>query len=189
MTHPLLDATRCRSQQKLSSQIVSDFFATTKLSVSGNPRLRDPQQEGHAAAVSHFAAGGGQAVEQIPVGCGKSGLITLLPFGIAAGRVLVIAPNLTIRDQLVAAFDVTNPECFYRTSAALTDLRNGPFVAALDADANLGDLDEAHVAVTNIQQLGAGGGRWLANPLASILGQVNVLRFSGAGSGSVVRGR
>ncbi|CAN5869474.1 hypothetical protein BH23ACT4_BH23ACT4_16370 [soil metagenome] len=32
--------------------------------------------------------------------CGKTGLITLLPFGIADGRVLVIAPTLRIRNQL-----------------------------------------------------------------------------------------
>lgn len=147
---------------KLTGSDVADFFRTTKVSISGNPQLRDPQQDGHAAAVRHFTAGGDRAMEQIPVGCGKTGLITLLPFGVAAGRVLVIAPNLTIRNQLVQAFDSTNPKCFYRLSGALSDLRNGPFVAGLDADANLSDLDEAHVAVTNIQQLSAGGGRWLA---------------------------
>lgn len=146
---------------KLSAQDVGDFFATTLVSITNNPRLREPQERGHAAAVAHFAAGRGRALEQIPVGCGKSGLITLLPFGIAAGRVLVIAPNLTIRDELVRAFSSSSPKCFYLKSAALTDLSNGPFIAALDADANLSDLDEAHVAVTNIQQLGAGGGRWL----------------------------
>lgn len=146
---------------KLSTQDVSDFFNNTRVSVSDNPRLRVPQQEGHAAAVAHFAAGRGHVMEQIPVGCGKTGLITLLPFGCADGRVLVIAPNLTILDHLVAAFDATSPACFYRTSAALTDLRHGPTVAELDADANLSDLDEAHVVVTNIQQLARGGGRWL----------------------------
>ncbi len=55
----------------------------------------------------------------------------------------------------------SSPKCFYLKSAALTDLSNGPFIAALDADANLSDLDEAHVAVTNSQQLSAAGGRWL----------------------------
>lgn len=147
----------------LTNLEVAEFFSQTKISIVGNPALRTPQQEGHAAAVAHFAADGGRAMEQIPVGCGKSGLITLLPFGVAEGRVLVIAPNLTIRDQLYASFDITNPACFYRQSEALTDLRHGPFVATLDADANLSDLDDAHVAVTNIQQLSSGGGRWLAN--------------------------
>jgi DNA repair protein RadD len=142
---------------------VAAFFTDTRVNIENNPRLREPQVEGHAAAFAHFSADGGQALEQIPVGCGKSGLITLLPFGIANGRVLVIAPNLTIRDQLVDAFSSTSPKCFYRAAAVLTDLSAGPYVAALDADANLSDLDEAHVAVTNIQQLSAGGGRWLNN--------------------------
>lgn len=143
----------------LTADEVAQFFSR-QLSITHNPLLRDPQQEGHAAAVMYFADGGTRAVEQIPVGCGKTGLITLLPFGCAAGRVLVIAPNLTIRDQLVGGFSADSPACFYRTSRALTDLRDGPFVAALDAEANLSDLHEAHVAVTNIQQL-VGGGRWL----------------------------
>ncbi len=147
---------------KLSAQDVGDFFTNTSVFIANNPRLREPQERGHAAAVAHFAAGGGRALEQIPVGCGKTGLITLLPFGVARGRVLVIAPNVTIRDELIRNFSSSNPKCFYLTSAALTDLSNGPYVAALDADANLSDLDEAHIAVTNIQQLAAGGGRWLS---------------------------
>lgn len=145
----------------ITTEEVGAFFSTTRIAVVNNPRLRDPQQEGHLAAVNHFAAGGGRAVEQIPVGCGKTGLTTLLPFGCANGRVLVIAPNLTIRDQLVEAFDVSSTECFYRKSGVLTDLRHGPWVAALDANANLSDLDDAHVAVTNIQQLAGVDGRWL----------------------------
>ncbi len=147
---------------KLSAQDVGDFFTNTPVFIVNNPRLREPQELGHAAAVAHFAVGGGHALEQIPVGCGKTGLITLLPFGVARGRVLVIAPNVTIRDELIRNFSSSNPKCFYLTSAALTDLSNGPHVAALDADANLSDLDEAHIAITNIQQFAAGGGRWLS---------------------------
>lgn len=146
---------------KLSAQDVGDFFTNTRVFITNNPKLREPQERGHAAAVAHFASGGGRALEQIPVGCGKTGLITLLPFGVARGRVLVIAPNVTIRDELIRNFSSSNPKCFYLTSTTLTDLSHGPYVAALDADANLSDLDEAHIAVTNIQQLAAGGGRWL----------------------------
>jgi superfamily II DNA or RNA helicase len=144
----------------ISRDDVARFFTTTQISIAGNPLLREPQRDGHAKAVEYFAGGGDHAVEQIPVGCGKSGLITLLPFGCAAGRVLVIAPNLTIRNQLVDSFSSSSTTCFYKRSRALTNLTDGPFVAALDATANLSDLDEAHVAVTNIQQL-TEGGRWL----------------------------
>ncbi len=61
---------------------IAAFFARP-IAVQDNQLLREPQRDGYRAAVDLFAAGGHQAVEQIPVGCGKSGLITLLPFGCA----------------------------------------------------------------------------------------------------------
>src|SRR4051812_6026568 len=93
----------------LANEDIGRLFLSAEARVQGNRSLRDPQAEGHAAALEYFAGGGHRAVEQIPVGCGKTGLISILPLGIARGRVLVIAPNLTIRDQIAAAVDATNP--------------------------------------------------------------------------------
>lgn len=118
----------------LTNEEVAKFFAEAPVRLDGNVNLRVPQIAGYEAARDYFAEGGHGAVEQIPVGCGKTGLITLLPFGIAFGGVLVIAPNLTIRRQLRDALDITSQECLYRKVGALSDLSNGPFVAALDAD-------------------------------------------------------
>ncbi|MFN8232238.1 MAG: DEAD/DEAH box helicase family protein [Actinomycetota bacterium] len=145
----------------LSNDQVARFFSEAPVRITGNVNLRIPQVGGYEAARAHFGDGGHRAVEQIPVGCGKTGLITLLPFRIARGRVLVIAPNLTIKRQLRDALDVTSQGCFYRKVGALTDLTDGPFVASLDADANLSDCDDAHVVVTNIHQLAARADRWL----------------------------
>jgi superfamily II DNA or RNA helicase len=148
----------------LSNEDIAEFFATAEVRIDGNRSLREPQVEGHAAAVEYFAGGGDRAVEQIPVGCGKTGLISILPFGIARGRVLVIAPWLTIRDQIADAVDATNPNGFYRTSGVLTDLSQGPFRAVLDADANVSDAEDAHIVVTNIHQLAErNADRWLEN--------------------------
>jgi superfamily II DNA or RNA helicase len=36
----------------------------------------------------------------LPVGCGKSGLILIIPFGLKSNRVLVVAPNRAIREEL-----------------------------------------------------------------------------------------
>jgi DNA repair protein RadD len=76
-------------------------------------------------------------------------------------RVLVIAPSLPIKRQLAAGFDVTGEDCFYRKAGVLADLAGGPFVAVLDADANLADCHEAHVVVTNIHQLAERADGWL----------------------------
>lgn len=146
----------------LTHDEISTFFQTTRVDIEGNANLRIPQIEGHAEALEFFRGGGQAAIEQIPVGCGKSGLITLLPFGIARGRVLVIAPNLQIRDQLADDFDFRGVACFYRKTASIADLHKGPFLAKLDTDANVSDCEGAHVVVTNIQQLERAD-RWLSN--------------------------
>jgi superfamily II DNA or RNA helicase len=142
---------------------VASFFADTPVLIDGNARLRAPQIEGYAAATDHFDGVGpwGPAIEQIPVGCGKSGLIAILPFGLAKGRVLVIAPNLTIRSQLMDDLDVTRPDSFYRKTRVIQDSKAVPSVALLDGDANLGDAEEAHIVVTNIHQLAERVERWL----------------------------
>jgi superfamily II DNA or RNA helicase len=59
----------------------------------------------YRAVQEHFAESNEPALLQVPVGCGKTGLISILPFGIAQSRVLIVAPNLTIRDALFEAVD------------------------------------------------------------------------------------
>ena len=149
-----------------SNEAIAAFFANAEVRIAGNRSLREPQVEGHAAAVDFVESHSdtGYKYWQIPVGCGKTGLISILPFGIARGRVLVIAPGLTIRDQIADAVDATNPAGFYRTAGVLTDLSEGPFRATLDADANVSDAEDAHIVVTNIHQLAERNAvRWLAN--------------------------
>jgi DNA repair protein RadD len=144
---------------------IDEFFVAAEASIEDNPFLRDPQREGHKAAVEYFAGGGKRGILQLPVGCGKTGLIAILPFGIARGRVLVIAPNLTIRDELQKALDITNPRnCFWRKAQVLDrpTLSAGPYVAVLDGkDANLHDCNSSHFVLTNIQQLASAADKWL----------------------------
>src|ERR1019366_6691206 len=146
----------------MNTDEIADFFARTPVSINGNASLRVPQIDGYNAAAQHFSAGpASAAIEQIPVGCGKSGLIALLPFGISAGRVLVIAPNLEIRRQLADDLDVTRPDSFYRRTRVFPDPKTVPSIALLDGDANFDDTEQAHIVVTNIQQLAQRVERWL----------------------------
>jgi superfamily II DNA or RNA helicase len=81
-----------------------------------NNRLREPQREAYAALGEHFSdpEKHREAGVVLPVGCGKSGLITLAPFALQARKVLVIAPGLRIAAQLLADFNPTEPTMFYR---------------------------------------------------------------------------
>jgi DNA repair protein RadD len=67
----------------LSREDIERFFFETDVIISANGRLRTPQIQGHEAAREYFASGGHRAIEQIPVGCGKTGLISVLPFRVA----------------------------------------------------------------------------------------------------------
>ncbi len=144
---------------------IGEFFGSVEATIENNYLLRDPQREGHTAAMDFFEAGGEKAIMQLPVGCGKSGLISILPFGIAKGRVLVIAPNVTIRGELEKALDIANKRaCFWNKCKVLTPevMSAGPYIAVLNGkDANIHDCDRSHIVVTNIQQLASSADRWL----------------------------
>ena len=138
------------------------LFNAIPADIEGNDRLREPQREAHRATREHFERASEHVILQIPVGCGKTGVIATLPFGIANGRVLVITPNLTIRKGVAGALDIANPNNFWRKTAALRDFSTGPYRAVLDGvDANLHDCNESHFVVANIHQLASSADRWL----------------------------
>lgn len=138
------------------------LFQTITADVEGNSRLREPQRDAHKAVRQHFSKESEHAILQIPVGCGKTGVIATLPFGIAKGRVLVVTPNLTILEGVSSGLDFSNPKNFWRRTDTLHDFSAGPYTAVLDGvDANLHDCNESHFVVTNIQQLASSADRWL----------------------------
>jgi len=145
--------------------ILSDFFMTRKPSIEENLQLRIPQREAFSA-MQGFAAN--QLTEReagivLPVGCGKSGCIALAPFAFKANRSLVIAPGLRIADQLHRDFDPTQPEMFYLKTQVLTGPPYPEPVEIRGTTTNRGDLDEADVVVTNIQQFQGEENRWLSS--------------------------
>jgi DNA repair protein RadD len=139
------------------------YFMQTTANIESNPNLRDPQRDAYLRAYDFFSSGGQIAVIQLPVGCGKSGLAAILPFGIAKGRVLVITPNLTIKDELQKTLDITNRQkCFWRRMQILTDgdMMMGPYVCTLEAG-NVSVCEQSHIVLTNIQQLATNADKWL----------------------------
>jgi superfamily II DNA or RNA helicase len=137
-------------------------------SIFDNPRLRTPQREAYKA-LSDFANNPDETDREVgiilPVGCGKSGCITLAPFAFRARRALVIAPNLAIAQQLVNDFDPARQGMFYKKCGVLSGAASGqPYPELVEirgTTANRSDLDEAHVVVTNIHQLQGEDNRWL----------------------------
>ena len=140
-------------------------FQTQKPYIDGNPLIRTPQREAYDA-LRDYAAAPGDADREVgvvlPVGCGKSGCITLTPFAFRANRTLVVAPGISIAGQLVADFDPSNGDMFYQKCRVLT---GGPYPEPVEirgTTTNRADLDEADIIITNIGQLQGGEeNRWL----------------------------
>ena len=138
----------------------------TKLSanIEGNEGLREPQLIAYDKVSEHYANQQNKDREVgivLPVGCGKSGLITLIPFALKSKRALVVAPGTEIADLLLKDFNPTSGGMFYKKAGVL---KVGPYPEAAEIRGNATnktDLDEADVVVTNIQQLQGGENKWL----------------------------
>jgi superfamily II DNA or RNA helicase len=132
------------------------YFQDTDARVVGNEQLREPQAEGYVALRDYFAEKESTslpAIVVLPTGCGKSGLIACAPFGIAEGRVLVVAPNLTIKDGL-ANDTLSGTDHFYQLCDVLPPDARLPRVVALERGrVNEEDCRRADVIVTNVQQM------------------------------------
>lgn len=138
---------------------IEQFFRDTKTNIWQNASLREPQIEGYFAIRKHFAESKEPCYVQLPVGCGKTGLMGLTPFAIAKGRVLIIAPNLTIRENIRRELNVSNPNCFYSKRGVFVP-KNGPYLSELKTGANIHDCDAAHIVVANIQQFSGARNKW-----------------------------
>ena len=147
-----------------NAQMMNNPFQVRKPAIAGNLLLRKPQREAYAE-LANFALDSNATDREVgivlPVGCGKSGCITIAPFAFKSERCLVVAPNVKIAQQLYADFDMSNPKMFYIKCEVL---KGGPYPEAAEIrgeTTNQADLEIARVVVTNIQQLQGGQNRWL----------------------------
>jgi superfamily II DNA or RNA helicase len=141
-----------------------DQYVTTTPFVADNPDLREPQIAAFESISKHdFKATDGREVSVVlPVGCGKSGLLALAPFAVKSKRTLLVAPNLKIANQLLDDLTPSDPKYFYLKRKVLSD---APFPEPAEIrgpSSNVGDLQEADIVITNIQQLQRDNNKWLA---------------------------
>ncbi len=147
---------RMKARHEQQDAEIRRYFQDTDANIVGNEQLRVPQEEGYVALRDYFAENDGPslpAIVTLPTGCGKSGLIACAPFGIAKGRVLVVAPNLTIKDGLSEG-TFSGTDNFYHFCDVLPETARLPRVVALERGrVNEEDCRRADVIVTNVQQM------------------------------------
>ena len=141
-------------------QEIAAYFHGGQARIEKNPRLRRPQVDAYRALRGHFrgAQAAIPAVIEIPTGSGKTGIIAIAPFDVARGRVLVLTPNLTIREGIEIALGATTPahlhRNFYLQTEVFKTLDQLPRLVALRRGIiNKDDLLQADLVVANVQQM------------------------------------
>lgn len=135
---------------------IGEFFQRTPAGILGNERLREPQRAAYLRVYDFLVKQRRAlpAVIRLPTGCGKSGIIACLPFGIANGRVLIVAPNLAIRDgitEVLTGSPMRPP--FLIDRGVLPRSTSLPKVVVLAEHANREDCLRADIVVANVQQV------------------------------------
>lgn len=132
------------------------YFKTSNPHILTNDQLRSPQINGYFEVYEHFIVKNkkSHAIVVLPTGVGKTGLMALLPFHISDGRVLIIAPQLVIRDTVVNELDPESPRNFWLQRGVFEEVRELPaLVEYLGNDTPQEVLDKANIVVTNAQKL------------------------------------
>ena len=113
---------------------------------SGALQLREPQSASLLKMCRFLepAEGGEKFLVVLPTGCGKTLVMSLAPFILDAGKVLIILPNVTIKDQIVR--EITR----HYHSTHSVGKTTGAHVSVQAYDGKNSKL-EADVILTNIQ--------------------------------------
>ena len=137
------------------NQYNSKYFLISNPSILENEKLRDPQKEGYAKVYDHFIVKNKKthAIVILPTGVGKTGLMGILPYHICNGRVLIITPQLTIKDTVIDSLDPDNPESFWYTRDIFTRVEDTPTLIEYEKTTPKEVMDVANIVVLNIHKL------------------------------------
>ena len=71
--------------------------------IINNAELREPQVEAYIEVHRHFeiTKKKSNALVVLPTGVGKTGLMGILPYFISRGRVLIVTPQVSIKDTVI----------------------------------------------------------------------------------------
>ncbi|EFU05743.1 helicase C-terminal domain protein [Enterococcus faecalis TX0645] len=135
----------------------SNYFITTPTNILQNNNLREPQILAYAEIYEHFKIKNKtkkHAIVVLPTGSGKTGLISLLPYNIANGRVLIIAPQLTILNTIETSLDSGNSNNFWIDTGVIDNPSHLPVVVKYEGrDTRKEHMENANIVIANIQKL------------------------------------
>ena len=134
---------------------MSNYFMNTEASILNNKNLREPQRHSYTKIYEHFIEQGktSHALLVIPTGVGKTGIMGMLPFYISEGKVLIITPQLTVKDTVVDSLNTESHDNFWLERNVLKE-EDLPSVVEYDGeDTPLEVLNMADFVILNIHKL------------------------------------
>lgn len=127
-----------------------------KSKILENDNIRDPQKFAYIKAIEYYDKNTDlkdrESVIVLPTGTGKTGLIALLPFGIAKKRVLIIAPQLTIKNGILNSLNM-GPDNFYFKFGVIEKPEDLPKVSEYRKDVLIDIYGNCDIVVANIHKL------------------------------------
>lgn len=135
---------------------IKNYFIVSEPTIYDNEELREPQITAYYRVCEHFniRRKESHAIVILPTGVGKTGLMGILPYGIAKGRVLVITPQLTIKDTIVDSLNPYSPDNFWLKRKVFKSIDYLPTLSEYEGSKTPKEvLDLSNIVVLNIQKL------------------------------------
>lgn len=133
-----------------------NYFLNANPFIDENDSLREPQIQGYYHVYDHFIIKNksSHAVIVLPTGVGKTGLMALLPYNISNGRVLVIAPQIVIKDTVIDALNPDLPDNFWLKRNVFSSPKDLPTLIEFAGNkTSIEVLEAANIVVVNAQKL------------------------------------
>ncbi|EAN6186104.1 TPA: DEAD/DEAH box helicase [Salmonella enterica subsp. enterica serovar Muenchen] len=143
------------------------YFFDTAVNIEGNTKLRAPQIEAYIKIKDFFSdEENKEALVVLPTGTGKSGLISIAPFGVARKKVLIITPGLITKDSIRKTQEVLANN-FWVNFDIVFSSKEIPIVNEYSADLSDEHLLSSHIVYSNIQKVASTRDNALINRVPS----------------------
>lgn len=139
----------------MKNNYVESIFLDSVPKILDNENLRLPQQASHSALYNHFIVKESKddAIVVLPTGVGKTGLMAIAPYFISKGRVLLIAPSLAIKNELISNFDPNSDKNFLLKFGVFEKYTQLPTVIEYESDTKREILDKTNLVILNVHKL------------------------------------
>lgn len=129
------------------------YFIDTPFNIEGNTKLRTPQIEAYLKIRDFFSnPDNREALVVLPTGTGKSGLISIAPYGVSNGRVLIVTPGLVTKDSIRKTQDALHDN-FWVNFDIVFNYKHLPITTEYSPNLLRTHLDASQFIYTNIHQL------------------------------------